>query len=129
MITRSDAARAALGAAFILAGALHFVIPQQYAAIVPRYLPAPGMLVALSGAAEILGGLGLLLPRWRRAAGLGLLLLLASVLPANVEMLRQARAREVAAPFEAVLWLRLPFQAVLMWWVWRLSRPSAPRAC
>jgi uncharacterized membrane protein len=121
-MTRSEAGRAGFGALFVLAGALHFAIPDYYRAVVPGYLPAPAALVAVSGVAEIAGGLGLLLPRWRRAAGVGLILLLLAVLPANVEMLRQGRARGVSALLEALLWLRLPFQAVLMWCAWRLSR-------
>ena len=124
---RSDLARTVFGLIFVLAGTLHFAFPGYYRAVVPAYLPAPAALVALSGVAEIVGGIGLLLPRWRHSAGLGLILLLIAVLPANVEMLRQGRARGVGAAVETMLWLRLPFQAVLMWWVWRLSRPNVVR--
>ena len=112
------------GVLFIAAGLLHFVIPAQYRAVMPPYLPAPAALVALSGLAEIAGGAGLLIPRWRQAAGVGLILLLLAVFPANVEMLRQYRARGASAPVEALLWLRLPFQGVLIWWAWRFSRPT-----
>ncbi len=127
-MTRSDVARVVLGVFFILAGLLHFVVPGYYRAMVPPYLPAPATLVAISGLAEMAGGAGLLLPRWRKAAGLGLLALLLAVLPANIEMLRQGRERGITAPREALLWLRLPLQVVLMWGVWRLSRvSSAPR--
>jgi len=122
-MTRSETARVAFGLLFVLAGLLHFVVPHYYRAIVPPYLPAPALLVAVSGVAEIAGGIGMLLPRWRRAAGVGLILLLVVVFPANIEMLRQGRARGIAAPWEAVLWLRLPLQAVLIWCAWRLSRP------
>ena len=77
----------------------------------------------MSGLAEILGGVGFVTRRWRPMAGLGLIVLLVAVLPANVEMLQQGRARGVAGLQEALLWLRLPFQGVLVWWAWRLSRP------
>lgn len=122
-MTRSEVSRTACGALFILAGILHFVVPAYYRAIVPPYLPAPAALVAVSGLAEIAGGTGILMPRWRQAAGLGLVVLLLAVLPANVEMLRQGRAQGISSALEALLWLRLPFQGVLIWWVWRLSRP------
>lgn len=122
-----DVGRIVYGVLFIAAGILHFVFPAEYRAIMPPYLPAPATLVAVSGLAEIAGGAGLLIPRWRQAAGIGVVVLLLAVFPANVEMLRQFRARGVTAPLETLLWLRLPFQAVLIWWAWRLSRPSPAR--
>ena len=64
-----------------------------------------------------------MVPSMRKAAGAGLVLLLVAVFPANVEMLRLARARGGPAWVEAVLWLRLPLQIVLIWLAWRLSRP------
>lgn len=123
-MTRIDAARLAFGIFFILAGALHLLMPGFYEKIVPSYLPAPSALVLLSGVAEMVGGVGLLLPRFRRAAGIGLIVLLVAVFPANVEMLRLARARGVSAWAEAALWLRLPLQALLIWWAWLLSGAS-----
>ena len=56
------------GPFFVFAGAMHFVIPRQYKAIMPDYLPAHRELVAASGVAEIAGGLGVMHPRTRRAA-------------------------------------------------------------
>lgn len=127
-MTPVEAARTTFGLFFIVAGALHFLLPGYYEKIVPSYLPAPSALVVLSGLAEIAGGFGLLLRRSRQAAGIGLMLLLVAVFPANVETLRLARARGGPAWAEVVLWLRLPLQPLLIWWVWLLSRPdSQPR--
>lgn len=123
-MTRFEAARTTFGLFFVLAGVLHFIVPGYYEKIVPSYLPAPSALVVLSGVAEIAGGLGLLLARSREAAGVGLMLLLVAVFPANVEMLRLARARGGPAWAEAVLWLRLPLQVLLVRWAWLLSRPN-----
>ena len=117
--------RVGLGIFFIVAGVLHFVVPDYYAAIVPPYFPAPAALVALSGLAEIAGGAGLMIPRVRQAAGAGLVLLLIVVFPANLEMLRLARLRGEPWPVELILWLRLPLQVVLIWLAWRLSRRDA----
>ena len=110
---------ALLALLFVAAGVLHFVLPRPYERIVPAWLPNAALLVKLSGVAEILGGLGLLIPVTRQAAGWGLILLLLSVFPANVEMLRLARATHASRLWQAGLWLRLPLQALLIWWVWR----------
>lgn len=104
---------------FIAAGIGHFVIPSFYLAMMPPWLPAHQFLVQLSGVAEIAGGAGLLVPRLRRAAGIGLILLLIAVFPANIQMLLNARA---AGTPQLALWIRLPFQILFIWWVWAVSR-------
>ena len=109
---------------FVIAGLLHFVMPRFYLAIMPRWLPSPLVLVYLSGVFDVLGGAGLLLPTVRTAAAVGLILLLVAVFPANVEMLRSAQARGASTLFIVACWLRLPLQALLMWWVWRVSQSA-----
>src|SRR5271163_3336937 len=74
-------------AAFMIAiGLAHFLAPAPFASIVPAWLPAPVTLVLVSGFFEIVGGVGLLLPRVRKAASWGLVALYAAVFPANVNM-------------------------------------------
>jgi uncharacterized membrane protein len=91
-------------------GILHFVRPDGFVKIVPRALPAPLALVLVSGAFEILGGAGLLVPRARRLASYGLVALYLAVFPANVNMaVNDIQMEGVHVP-EALLWLRLPFQ-------------------
>jgi uncharacterized membrane protein len=108
--------RALLGLTFILTGALHFVRPRTYEAIMPRYLPAHRELVLASGVAEIAGGAGVLHPRTRRAAGWWLIATLVAIFPANVEM---AVHHERFARFpRAALWARLPVQGLLIAWAW-----------
>jgi len=114
--------RTVTGLVFVGAGALHFVAPGTYEKIMPPYLPLHRELVYLSGVAEVLGGFGLLAERTRAAAGVGLILLLVAVLPANVQMLIDARAAGKSSWWLALLWLRLPLQGVLAAWVWRSSR-------
>jgi uncharacterized membrane protein len=104
---------------------MHFVIPESYVRIMPGWLPAHRALVLVSGACEIAGGIGLLVPRVRRWAGIGLVLLLLAVWPANAQMWMNARAAHQSAWAQALLLLRLPMQIVLMWWVWRASHPRA----
>ena len=105
---------------FVLAGANHFRMPAFYLDIIPPQLPYPEAINAISGAAEIAGGLGLVIPQLRRAAGWGLVVLLIAVFPANIyAALRGSMAAVKATPLE--LWLRLPFQAVFLAWVWWVS--------
>ena len=120
-----SSSRGLLGVTFVVAGALHFYAPGAYERIMPPYLPLPRELVYLSGALEILGGLGMLSKRTRPTAGIGLVLLLLAVWPANLQMLLDARAGHKPSWWMALLWARLPLQLVLMWWVWRASRPRA----
>ncbi len=111
------------GVLFVAAGLLHFVRPAMYEQIVPPQLGHASALVALSGIAEVAGGLGLLIPRTRRAAGIGLVALLLAVWPANIYMAVEAKHFAAAAP-AWTLWARVPLQVVLIWWVERTSRAS-----
>jgi uncharacterized membrane protein len=111
---------------FIVSGSLHFSYPAPYVRIIPPFLPWPKMLVQVSGGAEILGGLGLLLKRFRRLAACGLASLLVAVFPANIYM------AVVHVPFPGLLgeswaqWLRLPLQIPLV--AWALYYVKSPRA-
>jgi uncharacterized membrane protein len=115
-----------LAIGFTVAGMLHLVRPAPYIRIMPPWLPAPAALVLISGVAEIAGGLGILLPLTRVAAGWGLIVLLVAVFPANVQMLLGAVTHHASRGWIALLVARLPLQIVLIWWVWRTAvRPSA----
>jgi uncharacterized membrane protein len=75
-----------LAAMFVLTGIAHFAPPLRAAliAIVPPQLPAPGLLVTLTGVLELLGAAGLLVPTTRVAAAVCLLLLMLAMFPANI---------------------------------------------
>lgn len=105
---------------------LHFVFVDFYAGMIPGWLPEPEMLVLISGVAEIAGGIGILFPRVRAAAGWGLLLLLLAVWPANFQMLFDARAQGAPIPEQLGLALRLPLQLLIAWWVWRAAELGLP---
>ncbi len=113
-------ARVIFGVGFVVAGVLHFVKTPMYVSIMPPYLPHPAGLVLASGAAEIAGGLGILVERTRRAAAWGLVALLVAVFPANVTMI-QEHGRFPGIPLW-VLWLRLPLQIPLIWLALRYTR-------
>ncbi len=115
--------RLVMGVLYVLAGVGHFVVTRAYVRIMPNYLPAHRELVLLSGAAEIAGGLGLLVPSTRRAAAWGIVLLLIAVFPANLWMAEHPD-RFSSIPLW-VLWIRLPLQLPLIWWAWQYTRPQA----
>ena len=79
-----------LAAMFALTGVAHFVQPLRgdMIAIVPPRLPAPALLVTITGVLELLGAVGLLLPATRVAAAVCLFLLMVAMFPANVHAAR-----------------------------------------
>ena len=106
-----------IAAFFVVAGANHFLNPDPYLSMMPGYLPWPSALVWISGVAEIMGGLGILFRATRALAGWGLIALLIAVFPAN---LQAALHGWPGSNFPAwALWLRLPFQPVFIWCVYR----------
>jgi uncharacterized membrane protein len=118
--TRRSRSRALLGVFFIQAGVCHFLMPEPYRRIVPPGIGDPATLVALSGVAEVAGGLGVLLPGTRRLAGLWLVALLAAVFPANLHMARNPEKFHKIPRW--ALYLRLPLQPLAMAWAWRATR-------
>jgi uncharacterized membrane protein len=111
-------ARFFAGPVMTIAGINHFVMTRAYERIVPDALPQPTMLVYVSGVAEILGGLGSMHPRTRRAAGWLLVATLVAVFPANVYMALNADEFESIPGGQTSLIARLPLQALFLYWVW-----------
>ena len=105
------------GPFFVFAGIMHFAIPRAYRRIMPPYIPAHRAMVYASGAAEIAGGAGLMLPRRRRAAGWWLIATLLAVFPANVHMALHPDEFPKVPGGTRTLWARLPFQGVFIAWV------------
>lgn len=111
------AARIVLALFFATAGVNHFVHEAFYVRIVPPWLPNPALLVEISGVAEVLGAVGVVLPRTRRMAGVGLIALLILVFPANVQMAQHPELYRDMGNAMA-FYVRLPLQIVLVAWVW-----------
>jgi uncharacterized membrane protein len=112
----------AAGVFYVSAGVFHFVETDSYLKIMPPWIPWHPAMVDISGAAEIAGGIGLLIPWLRRAAAWGLVALLIAVFPANIYMAMN-NVQVTSSPIPgALLWARLPLQAVLIWWVLWASR-------
>jgi uncharacterized membrane protein len=101
-----------ISALFLTSGASHFLLTGFFVAIMPPYLPWHYSAVYVSGAFEIVGAVGLLLPAYRRAAGIGLFVLTILVTPANIHM---ALNPEMFPAFsKSLLYWRLVAQAGLL---------------
>jgi len=121
-------AAVATGLTFIFTGATHFLIPDTFMKLMPPFIPAPTAMVYISGFFEILGGIGLLLPRTRRWAAYGLILLLLAVFPANIYVALNNVQLGGFMSYAVYQWLRLPMQLVLIWWVWWIKSGETKKA-
>lgn len=87
---RSETSAARLIACWILGpfyaafGVFHLLAVHSFLPIMPPWVPDPALIIQFTGLAEIAGGIGLLVPRLRRAAGIGLALYAVGVFPANL---------------------------------------------
>lgn len=113
-----DSARYAFAVMFTFTATAHFnKMKHDLAQMIPPYFPQPLLLVYLTGFLELAGAAGLLLPQFRRLAGICLIALLVGMFVANINAAQKGvtlRGRP-ATP----LWLRAPMQVLfiaLLWW-------------
>lgn len=108
---------------YVGAGVNHFWHQRFYRDIMPPHYTHPDGLVALSGVAEILGGLGLLVPATRRASAIGIAAMLAIYFDVHIHMLRHPESFP-----EFPRWgleARIPLQFLLIAWALRYARTEA----
>ena len=116
VLTGRIAMRWLMAAFYLAAGLLHLRSPEAFLPIVPGWVPAPRLVVIITGVAEILGAIGLLAPRLRQTAGIGLALYAVCVFPANI---KHALEGVALAGLPSSWWYhapRLALQPVLVWW-------------
>ncbi len=99
-------------AAFIVAGANHFLHTDFYLRMLPPVFPAHLFLVYLSGVFEIGLGVLLLIPKFTQLAAWGLIALLIAVYPANIYMALNPNLYPEFSPAAQII--RLPVQFVLI---------------
>ena len=118
------ATRVGLAVMFCFTAAAHFNSMQaDLIRMVPPAVPYPEFIVKFTGLCEILGAIGLLVPRTRRLAAIGLILFLVAVLPANIHAALSGvtLAGAPVTPLIPRVVLQLLF-IVLVWWSAMRSR-------
>jgi len=95
---------------FCIIGISHFAKPEKLEAMIPEGWPYKRAANYLSGAAELLGGIGLLFAATRVYAAWGLILLLIAIFPANIYVAMKKRTVYNIS--------RLFFQPVYIGWIW-----------
>lgn len=112
-----------MGAFYVFAGVNHFLNPDFYVQIMPPYLPWHLELVWLSGVAEILCGVGVLIPQTRVIAAWATIALLIAVFPANLHVALNDVPMVGQTEGAGLLnWVRLPFQLLFIAWAWWYTR-------
>lgn len=119
--SQKDIARIVLAMLFIGASTLHFTNDAELR-IIPTFLPWRRAALYITGVCELLGGIGLLIPRFQRRAAWGLAALLVAIFPANVYHAVSNIQLGGILNTRFYHWVRLPFQAVFIAWaLWSTS--------
>jgi uncharacterized membrane protein len=108
--------RWALALVYLGFGGLHLSAPGPFLPIMPGWVPFPREVILFTGACEVAGGAGLLIPRTRRLAGIMLAIYAVCVFPAN---LHHALDHAHVPALPDSWWYhrpRLAFQPVFVWW-------------
>ncbi|UQD56193.1 DoxX family protein [Flavobacterium sp. K5-23] len=101
---------------YMVAGFNHFRNPRIYLKIIPPYFPNPKLLNTISGLAEVILGITLMIPMFSPFAAWGIIALLISVFPSHIYMYQNQKAGMGLPKY--VLLLRMPFQLVLIYWAY-----------
>ena len=126
-LTVQSRGRLALSILFIFTGISHFFFVEEMMQMIAPVVPAREMMVYLTGALEIAGAIGLLIPQLRRIAGYALIAFLLSVLPANIYAALNYTGMGAHADGPGYLWFRIPLQLLFMIWTWYFTQPEVDR--
>ena len=119
----SNILRYLLVALFLLMGTMHFIMPEQYLAMMPSWLPAQLVLIYGSGLVEIALAV-LLIPVKTRALAAKLIIamlvifLFAIHIPQSIDFYQTGNKNFVASL------IRLPIQFLLIAWAWPFTKET-----
>lgn len=109
---------------YFVGGLNHFINPEFYLDLIPRYLIFFDEINLLAGIMEVVLGIGLLLPVTRNYAAYGIILMLLAFIPSHVYFIQIGGCVEggLCAP-TWVGWVRLVIiHPLLIYWAWSVRK-------
>ncbi len=89
--------------------------------MLPGYVPYKAEIIYVAGVFELMGAIGILIPRVRRLAGICLILMFVGFLPANVYAAYEHVDFGGHAYGPEYLLFRIPLQLFFIWWAYRYT--------
>jgi uncharacterized membrane protein len=117
-IASATRARVGLSLFFIFTAIGHFIKTEEMAAMLPAFVPNRVAIIFLTGMLELLGAIGVWIPRLSRITGWCIMLMLIGFLPANIysAINRVDFGGHGSGP--AYLLVRIPFQFLVIGWAY-----------
>jgi uncharacterized membrane protein len=113
--------RVAMSVMLLFTALGHFMFPKGMAMIIPDFIPGKIFLVYLTGVIEITAAIGLLIPKLVKLTSWMLIAFFILVLPANIYAAIyniDYQNANFEGPGLEYLWFRVPFQLLLIAWVY-----------
>ena len=110
---------------YIFAGINHFINPEFYYPLIPDYLSElSGFINSFSGTVEVCFGIGLLIPKSRKRAAGGIVLMLLAFIPSHVYFIQIGSCIDGGLCVDPWIgWVRLlVIHPLLIWWAWSARR-------
>ena len=105
----------AMSALYCVAGISHFLKPDIFLKITPKWVPYPEKVNIIVGALEIVFAIALLFNMTRLYAAMAIIAFLIAVLPANIRHFKLAKRN---GKFVIPTLIRLPIQGLLIYWAY-----------
>ncbi len=105
----------------------HFLQTAAMAEMLPPFIPYRPEIIYVTGILELLGAIGVWLPRLTHLAGLGLIAMLIGVLPSNIYAAFTYVDFGGHGAGPVYLLARVPFQLLVIGWVYLATLPPLPR--
>jgi len=102
----------------------HFKYYKGMAMMLPDFIPLKKPVIFITGFAEIILGVGMLLPQYRYVAGLMTIIFLILIVPANINAaFKQINFEQADYTGNKTdyLWFRIPMQVYLLGWIFYFS--------